>query len=97
MEIKMIGGKRNGKSYEMFKQITKKFNELEKAHEELIAENNQLKDGIRKVEEELCDTGAYEQEVVGKTQFLGGISYSLEVIQKYLGGFIETEDKEQEK
>lgn len=33
--------------------------------------------------EEIMDTGAYEQEVNGKTEFLKGINYCLGVINKY--------------
>lgn len=33
--------------------------------------------------DEIMDTGAYEQEVNGKTEFLKGINYCLGVINKY--------------
>lgn len=36
-----------------------------------------------KVKDEIMDTGAYEQEVNGKTEFLKGINYCLEIIDKY--------------
>ena len=36
-----------------------------------------------KVIYEIMDTGAYEQEVNGETEFLKGINYCLEIIDKY--------------
>ena len=36
-----------------------------------------------KVIDEIMDTGAYEQEVNGETEFLKGINYCLEIIDKY--------------
>lgn len=36
-----------------------------------------------KVKDEIMDTGAYEQEVNGETEFLKGINYCLEIIDKY--------------
>ena len=38
---------------------------------------------IDKLRDEIMDTGAYEQEVNGNTEFLKGISYCLGVIDKY--------------
>ena len=38
---------------------------------------------LNKVRAEIMDTGAYEQEVNGKTEFLKGINYCLGVIDKY--------------
>jgi hypothetical protein len=38
---------------------------------------------LDKVREEIADTGAYEQEVHGKTEFLKGIEYCLSVIDRY--------------
>lgn len=38
---------------------------------------------INKIRAEIMDTGAYEQEVNGKTEFLKGINYCLGVIDKY--------------
>ena len=38
---------------------------------------------IDKIRDEIMDTGAYEQEVNGNTEFLKGISYCLGVIDKY--------------
>ena len=40
---------------------------------------------------EIMDTGAYEQEVNGKTEFLKGIDYCLSVIDKYK---VDREDNE---
>ena len=36
-----------------------------------------------KVIDEIMDTGAYEQEVNGETEFLKGINYCLGIIDKY--------------
>ena len=38
---------------------------------------------IDKLRDEIMDTGAYEQEVNGNTEFLKGINYCLGVIDKY--------------
>ena len=38
---------------------------------------------IDKIRAEIMDTGAYEQEVNGDTEFLKGINYCLGVIDKY--------------
>lgn len=38
---------------------------------------------LDKIRAEIIDTGAYEQEVNGKTEFLKGIDYCLGVIDKY--------------
>ena len=38
---------------------------------------------IDKIRDEIMDTGAYEQEVNGNTEFLKGINYCLGVINKY--------------
>ena len=38
---------------------------------------------IDKLRKEIMDTGAYEQEVNGNTEFLKGINYCLGVIDKY--------------
>ncbi len=45
-----------------------------------LEERDELLDKIRT---EIMDTGAYEQEVNGKTEFLKGINYCLGVINKY--------------
>ena len=44
-----------------------------------------------KVRDEIMDTGAYEQEVNGNTEFLKGINYCLGVIDKHKA---EMESKE---
>ena len=36
-----------------------------------------------KIRDEIMDTGAYEQEVNGNTEFLKGINYCLDIIDKY--------------
>ena len=38
---------------------------------------------LDKIRAEIQDTGAYEQEVNGKTEFLNGITYCLNIIDKY--------------
>ena len=38
---------------------------------------------LGKLRTEIMDTGAYEQEVNGKTEFLEGINYCLSIIDKY--------------
>lgn len=38
---------------------------------------------IDKLRDEIMDTGAYEQEVNGNTEFLKGINYCIGVIDKY--------------
>lgn len=40
-------------------------------------------DILAKIEDELTDTGAWEQEVNGNTDFLKGISYCIDTIHKY--------------
>jgi hypothetical protein len=40
-------------------------------------------DVLDKIRAEIMDTGAYEQEVNGKTEFLKGIGYCLDIIDKY--------------
>lgn len=40
---------------------------------------------LDKIRAEIIDTGAYEQEVRGKTEFLKGINYCLDIIDKYMG------------
>jgi len=38
---------------------------------------------LDKIRAEIIDTGAYEQEIHGKTEFLKGINYCLDVINRY--------------
>ena len=38
---------------------------------------------LNKIREEIMDTGAYEQEVHGQTEFLRGIDYCLKTIDEY--------------
>lgn len=38
---------------------------------------------LDKLRDEIMDTGAYEQEVNGNTEFLKGINYCIGVIDKY--------------
>lgn len=49
------------------------------------------RDVLKKIVAEIEDTGAYEQEVNGKTEFLEGITYCLNIINKYKA---ESEDEE---
>lgn len=58
---------------------------------QLRADRNRLQDAIEKMRAEIMDTGAYEQEVNGKTEFLEGINYCLKVIDKYTA---ESESKD---
>lgn len=44
-------------------------------------------DDLEKIKEEIEDTGAYEQAVHGKTEFLKGITYCLNIIDKHLEEF----------
>ena len=39
---------------------------------------------LKKIKAEIEDTGAYEQAVHGKTEFLKGITYCLNIIDKHL-------------
>ena len=41
---------------------------------------------LDKIRAEIMDTGAYEQEVHGETEFLSGINYCLEILDKYKEG-----------
>lgn len=45
---------------------------------------------LDKIRAEIMDTGAYEQETKGRTEFLEGINYCLGVIDKYK---TESDDK----
>ena len=38
---------------------------------------------LDKIKAEIIDTGAYEQETKGKTEFLKGVNYCLSVFDKY--------------
>ena len=49
---------------------------------------------LGKIRAEIMDTGAYEQEVNGKTEFLQGIDYCLGVIDKCYSA--KSEDKTNE-
>ncbi len=40
-------------------------------------------DVLDKIKAEIEDTGAYEQETNGKTEFLKGLTYCLGIIDKY--------------
>ena len=39
---------------------------------------------LKKIRDEIIDTGAYEQETKGRTEFLKGINYCLSVIDEYM-------------
>lgn len=58
----------------------------DKDEQNLAAKQEAILDKIRV---EIVDTGAYEQEVNGKTEFLKGINYCLSVIDGYMA---ESED-----
>lgn len=50
---------------------------------QLRTDRDRLLDVLDKIRAEIMDTGAYEQEVNGKTEFLKGINYCLSIIDKY--------------
>ncbi len=52
---------------------------LEKIQEQKVEKRNEI---IESVLKELSDTGAYEKEVNGCTEFLRGINYSINAIYK---------------
>ena len=52
---------------------------------------------LDKIRAEIMDTGAYEQEVNGKTEFLKGINYCLSVIDKYKAEIEPQNSKEKNK
>lgn len=52
---------------------------------ELKKENEKLKEGITNTKTEIEDSGAFEQETNGKTEYLRGIDYCLGVLNKNLG------------
>ncbi len=59
--------------------------EIKISKEELkkvILKNYPKTDVLDKIRAEIVDTGAYEQEVNGETEFLKGINYCLGVIDK---------------
>jgi hypothetical protein len=64
-------------AYEQAKQLQTIIENLQ----EIKAES--IKKVLDKIKEEIMDTGAYEQEVNGKTEFLQGINYCLSVIDRY--------------
>lgn len=49
---------------------------------------------LDKIIAEIMDTGAYEQEVNGNTEFLKGINYCLGLIDKYKGEMENDENSE---
>ena len=50
---------------------------------EIVRKYKEQESILDKVRAEIMDTGAYEQEVNGNTEFLKGINYCLSVIDKY--------------
>lgn len=56
-----------------------------------VTEQEIVKPYLDKIRAEIQDTGAYEQEVNGKTEFVKGITYCLNIIDNYKA---ESEDKE---
>ena len=58
---------------------------------QLREDRDKLQNIINQIKTEIEDTGAYEQEVHGKTEFLEGINYCLSIINK-----CETEMKGEE-
>ena len=65
----------------------------EESHTAMVMAIKALEQGpiLDKIIDEIMDTGAYEQEVNGETEFLKGINYCLEIIDKYKA---EMESKE---
>lgn len=57
-------------------------NELNEALDMAVIALNQ-EPILDKIRAEIEDTGAYEQEVNGKTEFVKGITYCLSIIDKY--------------
>lgn len=49
----------------------------------LVLELLRHESALDKIRAEIQDTGAYEQEVNGKTEFVKGITYCLNAIDKY--------------
>lgn len=70
-------------------QLYKNNNGLQMADDDEVA--LRLFKAIKDIKSEIVDTGAYEQEVRGKTEFLKGINYCIDVIDKYMA---ESEGKE---
>ena len=56
-----------------------------------ISEALEQKSILGEIRAEIIDTGAYEQEVNGKTEFLKGINYCLDVIDRHK---LECDEKE---
>ena len=52
---------------------------------------------LDKIRVEIIDTGAYEQETKGKTEFLKGINYCLSVFDKYMKERVRNESVEVQK
>ena len=50
---------------------------------QLREDRDKLQNIINQIKTEIEDTGAYEQEVHGKTEFLRGINYCLSILDKY--------------
>ena len=50
---------------------------------EIVRKYKEQEPILDKLIDEIMDTGAYEQEVNGNTEFLKGINYCLGVIDKY--------------
>lgn len=51
---------------------------------EAVQNGTPLEEELEQIKDEIEDTGAYEQEVYGKTEFLKGITYCLNIINKYI-------------
>lgn len=57
--------------------------EVDMAIHALEQEQNVIEE-FKKIKDEIENTGAYEQEVHGKTEFLKGITYCLSIIDKHI-------------
>ena len=69
-------------------EVIENLEAISKILEQKVSQENAL----NAIKEELTDTGAFEQEVHGQTDFLKGINYCLTVINKHSskGGNHET-------
>ena len=61
---------------------------------QLREDRDKLQNIINQIKTEIEDTGAYEQEVHGKTEFLRGINYCLSILDKYKEEKEESEEYE---
>lgn len=65
------------RKYKTFEEVIDDWNRNKKKEKNIEA------DVLNKIRTEIMDTGAYEQETMGQTEFLKGINYCLGIIDKY--------------